>query len=341
MPLTPRRASTFIAAVLLVLTTGCGGDGDNAADGPVTIPATPEPGTFRLGTQPWIGYAPWYIAKEKGYAKQHRAAFEQVNFTGDDQLNAALASGKIDGANVSSHTALNLIASGVDIRIVMLEDVSMQADAVLTEAGTSSIKALSGKRVAYEEGTTSDILLRYGLRQNGMDIDDIKRVPMPAADAGSAFLAGRVDAAVTYEPYISTAEAKKPGIRSVYSAAENPGLISDVFVVRTDVLAEKPGQVVALIKTWNDAIDAYTSDPQESRTIMARGVGAEPQDLRTAFDGIDYYGRAENQTKLSGEYATSTLPEVATVAKDAGLLQGDVDTDSAVDDRYLQGGKQS
>ena len=341
MPLTPRRAGTVVAAVLLVLTAGCGSGDDIAADGPVTIPATPEPGTFRLGTQPWIGYAPWYIAEKKGYAKQHRTAFEQVNFTGDDQLNAALASGKIDGANVSSHTALNLIASGVDIRIVMLEDVSMQADAVLAGAGASGIKALKDKRVAYEEGTTSDILLRYGLRQNGMDIEDIKRVPMPAADAGSAFLAGRVDAAVTYEPYISTAQAKKPGIRSVYSAAENPGLISDVFVVRADVLAEKPGQVAALVKTWNDAIDAYTSDPEGSRAVMARGVGAEPEELRTAFDGIEYYGRAENRTKLSGEYVTSTLPEVATVAKDAGLLQGEVDTDSAVDDRYLQGGKQS
>lgn len=341
MPLTPRHAGAFVAAALLVLTTGCGGDSDSAADGPVKIPATPEAGTFRLGTQPWIGYAPWYIAAEKGYARQHRTAFEQVNFTGDDQLNAALASGKIDGANVSSHTALNLIAAGVDIRIVMLEDVSMQADAVLTQAGTTSIKALKGKRVAYEEGTTSDILLRYGLRQNGMDIEDIKRVPMPATDAGSAFLAGRVDAAVTYEPYISTAQAKQPSIKSVYSAAENPGLISDVFVVRADVLAAKPGQVAALIKTWNDAIDAYVSDPEESRTIMARGVGAKPEELTTAFDGIEYYGRAENKTKLTGEYLTSVLPEVAAVAKDAGLLQGDVDTGSAVDDRYLQGGKQS
>ncbi|WP_405659904.1 ABC transporter substrate-binding protein [Streptomyces sp. NBC_01166] len=341
MPIAKRHVGALAATALLVLTSGCSTDDRSAADGPVKIPATPEPGTFRLGTQPWIGYAPWYIAEEKGYAKQHRTAFEQVNFTTDDQLNAALAGGKIDGANVSSHTALNLIASGVDIRIVMLEDVSKQADAVLTRAGTNSIKALKGKRVAYEEGTTSDILLRYGLRQNGMDIDDIKRVPMSATDAGSAFLAGRVDAAVTYEPYVSAAQAKQPTTRSVYSAAENPGLISDVFVVRADVLAEKPGQVAALVKTWNDAVGEYAKAPEASRAVMARGVGANPKELGTAFDGIEYYGRSENETKLTGEYVSSVLPEVASVAKDAGLLQGDVDTDAAVDGRYLPGGKQS
>lgn len=41
-----------------------------------------------------------------------------------------------------------------------------------------------------------------------MTINDIVRVPMPAADAGTALIAGRVPVAVTYEPYISTALAQ-------------------------------------------------------------------------------------------------------------------------------------
>ncbi|WP_089104746.1 ABC transporter substrate-binding protein [Streptomyces hyaluromycini] len=331
---------TAVVVALLAMTAGCGSTADHSAsDGPVSIPAAPEPGTFRIGTQPWIGYAPWYIATEKGFAKKRQVTFKQVNFTTDDQLSAALASGKIDGANVSSHTALNLIASGVDIKIVMLEDVSLQADAILARADTPDVKALKGKRIAYEEGSTSDILLRYGLRQNGMSIDDIKRVPMSAMDAGSAFIAGRVDAAVTYEPYISTARAKEPKIRSVYTAAEKPGLISDVFVVRGDALVKRPGQVATLIKTWNDAIGEYAAHPASSQAVIARGVGAKTEDLRTAFDGIKYYGRAENDAELTGKYVTSVLPEVAAVAKEAGLLQGDVDPKSAVDNRYLQGGK--
>ncbi|MFF2191439.1 ABC transporter substrate-binding protein [Streptomyces sp. NPDC058157] len=332
------RTAHALLAVSLVLTAGCGAGAAERSSGPVTIPASPEPGTFRLGTQPWIGYAPWYIAQDKGLAKEHGTALEQVNFTSDDQLNAALASGKIDGANVSSHTALNLIAAGVDIRIVMLEDVSLTADAVLASSGTTDIKALKGKRVAYEEGTTSDILLRYGLRHNGMSLDDVQRVPMSATDAGSAFAAGRVDAAVTYEPYLSAARAKQPEARQVYSAAEKPGLISDVLVVRGDVLGKKPGQVAALVKTWNAAIDAYAADPPSARNTMARGIGADPGQLGTAFDGIKYYGRAENAGQLKGTYAASVLPDVAAAAKEAGLLQRDVDARSAVDDRYLESG---
>ena len=43
-----------------------------------------------------------------------------------------------------------------------------------------------------------------------MTIDDIEKVPMPAADAGAALIAGQVPVAVTYEPYLTLADAAEP-----------------------------------------------------------------------------------------------------------------------------------
>ena len=114
--------------------------------------------------------------------------------------------------------------------------------------GVAGIKDLKGKQVAFEEGTTSDILLKYALDKNGMSIADVMPVPMPAADAGSALIAGRVPVAVTYEPYLTTALNQNKDMRLLYTAGEDPGLISDVFVVRTDVLKSRPGQVIAMLK---------------------------------------------------------------------------------------------
>ena len=110
----------------------------------------------------------------------------------------------------------------------------MTADAIITAGGVGSVADLKGKQVAFEEGTTSDILLNYALAANGMSIADIEKVPMPAADAGAALLAERVPVAVTYEPYISLAKAQSDKVTLLYSAGENPGLISDVFIVRDD-----------------------------------------------------------------------------------------------------------
>src|SRR5207253_7652240 len=130
------------------------------------------------------------------------------------------------------------------IKLVARIDVSMTADAMITDGSVASIADLKGKQVAFEEGTTSDILLNYALAQNGMSIADIQKVPMPAADAGSALIAGKVPVAVTYEPYLTLAMQQNKKVKMIYSAGEDPGLISDVFVVRDEFLAEKPGQIV-------------------------------------------------------------------------------------------------
>ena len=86
----------------------------------------------------------------------------------------------------------------------------------------------------------------------------------------------------------------------IFSAGENPGLISDVFVVREEFLAEKPGQVVALLKAWDAALADYRADTDGGRAIIAEAVGAKPEELATAFDGVVYYSLAENKTELAG-----------------------------------------
>ncbi|MEU8609653.1 ABC transporter substrate-binding protein [Actinoplanes sp. NPDC048791] len=331
-----RRAvgATAIASVLLVAACTAAA-GEAGAPLPTSIPSAPEPGVVRLATQPWIGYAPWHIAESKGLTTRYGLDLEQVNLSTDDQVNAALASGRVDGANVSTHTALNLIAGGVDVKIVMIEDVSREADAVLTGSAITTVAGLKGKKIAYEEGSTSDILLRHVLQQSGLAIDDIVRVPMPAADAGAAFIGGRVDAAVTYEPYISEARSKAPDSRSLVTAASSPGLISDVLVIRREVLTKRPGQVAALIRTWDAAVAEYQARPAPSQDIIATAIGADPATLRSAFAGIDYYGLTENRADLTGKYARETLPEVARVATAAQILPAGVELDGIVTGTFL------
>lgn len=304
------------------------------------IPAKPEPGTFKMGIEPWLGYGPWRIAEAKGlFEKQGLEKVDIVNFTQDADINSALASGQLDGANIATHTALAMAAAGLPIKIVMLEDVSLKADAIIAGKDITSIKDLKGKEVAFEQGTTSDILLNYALAQNGMTIDDIKKVPMPAADAGSALIAGRVPAAVTYEPYLTLAMNQDKNVKLLYTAGEDPGLVSDVFVVREEVLEKKPGQVLALIKAWNDGVEAYKADPKDGQAIISKSVGAKPEELETAFAGVGFYGLPENKKMLEGEFLKTTIVDVADAAKKAGILTSDVDAPKLIDARFVDAAK--
>jgi NitT/TauT family transport system substrate-binding protein len=300
------------------------------------IPASPEPGDIKMGIEPWLGYGQWHIAAKKGLFKQAGLDnVEIVNFTTDADINAALAAGQLQCGNIATHTAMNFIAAGLPLKIVALLDVSKTADAMISDGSLAAVKDLKGKQVAYEEGTTSDILLNYALSQNGMTIADIQKVPMPAADAGSALIAGKVPVAVTYEPYLTLAMQQNPKVKMIYSAGENPGLISDVFVVREEFLKDKPGQIVALLKAWDLALADYRKDTPGGRAIIAQAVGAKPEELATAFDGVVYYSLAENKSELNGSFAQKVIPEVHAAARKANILQKDVDLTQAIDGRFV------
>ena len=305
------------------------------------IPAAPEAGDVKMGIEPWLGYGQWHIAAKKGMFKTAGlGSVEIVNFNTDADLNAALAAGQLNCANIATHTAMNFIAAGLPIKIVALLDLSKTADAMLSDGSVVDIKGLKGKQVAYEEGTTSDILLNYALSQNGMTIADIQKVPMPAADAGAALIGGKVPVAVTYEPYLTVAMQQNKAVKMIYSAGENPGLISDVFVVREEFLKEKPGQVVALLKAWDMALADYRKDTAGGRAIISEAVGAKPEELATAFDGVVYFSLADNKAELGGNFTTKVIPEVHKTARMAGILQKDVDLTTAIDKRFVDAATQ-
>ncbi len=318
------KLSLWLSGLLIVVfvLSACGGK-----------PETPT--VVRIGTQPWIGYGPWWIAKEKGIFEKHGLEVELVDFVEDKEVNAAFASGEMDAANLATHTALKLYASGLDLRIVLLEDASYEADAIIAPAEVASIADLRGRKVAYEEGTTSDLLLNYALAQNGMSIADIEPVFMPASDAGATLIAGQVDVAVTYEPYISAALAENPNLKLLYTAAERPGLISDVFVLSTKFIQANPEAVRALIKVWDEAMAFYKSNPDEAKAIIAKAVGSTPEELQTAFDGVVFYDVEANRQQLTGEFR-QTLRDVAEVSQSIGLLDSIPDLDKIIDASFLK-----
>ncbi len=311
----PRFYRSFVFVLLAaVLLAACGSQ-----------PAAPQ--VIRIGTQPWIGYGPWWIAQEKGIFEKYGLKAELVDFVEDKEVNAAFASGNMDAANLATHTAIKLFASGVDLRIVLLEDASYEADAILAPSAVKSITDLKGMKVAYEEGTTSDLLLNYALSQNGMSLADITPVFMPAADAGSALIANQVDVAVTYEPYISSALTEDADLRLLYTAAERPGLISDVLVVRADL---DPKVVTALLQVWDEALAFYNNNSIEGKAIIANAVGSSPDELETAFNGVRFYTLTENKIELSGAFA-ATIQDVAEVSKAIGLFDTIPDLNRIVD----------
>jgi NitT/TauT family transport system substrate-binding protein len=325
-----------LVAMLGVFVAACGSSSTTVKKRSASsIPSKPEAGVIKMGIEPWIGYGPWYIAEQEGYFSKLGLNVKIVNFNTDAQREAAFASGNTDVTNMPTHTALRFEQQNIPGRIVLLEDESLTADAVIAQPPISSIKDLKGKKVAYEQGTTSDILIHYALQANGMKPSDIQTVPIDASDAGAAAAAGKVSAAVTYEPYISNVIAQHKGFRRIYVAGIDPGLVSDVLVASNNLLNNKPGQVLALMKAWGMAMDFYNSHRVEAETIIAKADGASLGSLKTSFSGVKLYNVAQNVAQLTGSFAHKTAIDVMHAALSSGVLNHTVDPSKYIEPQYV------
>lgn len=278
--------------------------------------------TINMGTEPWIGYGPWWIAKAKGFDKANGINLNMINFTTDADRESAFAGGKTDMSNVPTHALAKILNAGSrPFKTILFEDISMTADAMIAPKDITSIKQLRGKKVAFEAGTTSDILLRYGLMKNGMTIKDIKVVPLAAADAGAALVAGRVNIAVTYEPYLTAAIQHGKGLHIIYAGAARPGLISDCLIVSTAFAKAHPASVVAALKTWQQAMAYFRSNPADAQKIIAAKVGATPAELKTSFAG-DIINNTKQSNVFIANKLHPLLNDISTILRSEGVVKG-------------------
>ncbi len=317
-----RLALAALALLAALLLAACGGDdSDSSADADGGDSGSGEPVEVSIGTQPWIGYGPLWIADDQGFDLDHGVDIKMVNFSTDQDLESGFASGKFQAASNANNTYIRLADLGLEYTITLMEDFSLEADAIVScDPKISSIDDLEGASVAFEEFSVSDVLFRYAIKQAGIDFDSIDYSPIPAADAGTAAVAGRVDVAVTYEPYLQAAVEEGDNCKIIYTAAERPGLISDALAFTTEFADSNPDAVKGVMQAWGDAVDFYNENTDEGQAIIAKAVGEKPAALGPSFEGIKLFDLQESQDFLENDYE-ELWGDIAEIMLDQGQIK--------------------
>ena len=172
-----------LLATMAFVIAACGGDDDDDSD--TASDGGGEVTEVAIGTQPWIGYGPFWIADEQGFDTDHGVDIKLVNFSTDQDLESGFASGKFQAANNANNTLIRLADLGLDYKIVLMEDVSLEADAVVScNPDIQSIEDVEGAKVAFEEFSVSDVLFRYALNEAGVDFESIDYIADPRVRRG-------------------------------------------------------------------------------------------------------------------------------------------------------------
>ena len=292
---------------------------------------------------PWIGWGPLYIARANGYFKNEGLDVEIVFMEsntpqeGFDLLTTKL----VDGRLVTLDEAALYWKPEMPYAAVLATDISSGGDGVLVrnDRNIASIEDLNGKTVALWLNTPSHFLLSYLLQQGGVPEEDVTVVDMSAEDAAAAVVAGNVDAAVTWNPYLAKA-AEHPNVETLVTSKDTPGLIADVLVMREDTLTSNVEACQGLVRAWNKAVEYQRSNPDEGATIMAKGLDyGTAEDVKADLAGVALQGREESAQFFGGTgpgTALATASFAIELWTERGRLTTPVKAEDLIDDSCLE-----
>jgi NitT/TauT family transport system substrate-binding protein len=239
------------------------------------------------------GYAPLYLAKAKDLFPDTDVELSRIESIGD--LRAAMNSGQIDMYAATYDIFENMQGTPPPGTGFLAVDESHGADGVVVRNGINSVADLKGRTVGAEPGFPPYFILQYLLSKENMTLKDINFRDLPSQDAGNAFAAEKLDAAGTYEPYLTKAAETRKGSKILVSSANTPHLIVD-FLFASDVFVQqKPEVLKNICKGWFAALDYYRGHENESLEIMAKSFDVSTDEMRDFKTGVSWLDLNDNK----------------------------------------------
>lgn len=305
-----RRLAAMTLALLLTLTAT--GAFAQAAD----------PGKIIIGLSSWIGYAPLFVAQEKGFFKELGYDVEIQKIESGSDRRSALAANRIQGIASTVDAQVLAVAAGIKIKEVLALDTSDGGDGLVAKKEYNSLEDLKGKTIAMDtSGTASYFWFHVLLKDTGLTIKDFDVQAMGAGDAGAAFVAGQVDAALTWQPWLTKASQTEFG-KVLISSKDTPGVIMDSLCFGADFAASYPEAVQAVVDGWFKALDYAASDPDDANAIMAKAMGQTVEDFVATLPDVKFYDKPMNIDYFGTPDAPGDIYTVTQTAIDLWLAEG-------------------
>jgi len=312
----------------------------SALAGGVLLAAMPAAhAEVKVGLSDWPGWVAWYVAEQQGFFKKHGANVKLVWFGNYTDSVSALSSGQLDANAQTWSDTMAPLAKKIDIKAVLVNDNSAGNDALMVSPKIKSFADLKGKTVALEQYSISHFVLATALAKNGMKMDDVKVVNLSAGDAAAAFIAGRVDAAVVWNPWVNKIETSGKG-KPLFTSKDMPGLVPDLLVAHGKALRDKTkrADLVGMIQAWFDTEAYLKAHPDEAIKVMAKVVGVKPADYKVFLPGTRFFTAADNQAAFDASKPQSLMAAAPTIygfLSANKLVSGPVDYAAGLDASLL------
>ncbi len=263
--------------------------------------------SIRLGTNAWPGYEPLYLAREIGHLDQNR--IKLIGYSSADEVISAFRNRSIEAASLTLDEALLLLDNGLPIKVILVHDVSHGADVILARPDIKEISDLEGRSIAVESSALGVYVITRALQKHNLEPDSVQIKHLDVNQHEEAYLAGEVDAVVTFEPFYT--RLRDLGAEEIFTSREIPGEIIDVLVVHEDIYQSRLEDLRYLTRSWFKALDYFEAKPLKAAEIMSRRLKLSRQEVLASYLGMELPTHEQNKAMLlEGDTLLRNLAEV-------------------------------
>ena len=310
-----------------------------------------------VGINTWAGHSPGIVYN--GGMDPNPASLYKKNFGMDvkfvllEDPAAKLAAFRNGDVDIMWNTVDNwareasiLAEQNQKAKSIVMQDWSRGGDGIVSLASIGSIEDLKGHKIACTQFTPSHFLLLYLLAQSGLSAEDRAGVEknivftQDAPAAAAMFKAKQVDAAVTWEPDLSSAvTARGDEAHVLVSTMAATNIIADTLCARQTLIDQAPETVRDFVHGWFEGIEMIKKDPAGSYAVVAKALKLDTDTVSGMLSGLKltpYADNAQFYGLTGGRAHYDTLFDTAFVIwRKKGLVTRPVDARDWADTRFI------
>ena len=290
---------------------------------------------LRVGIHHWVGYESLNLAREFNWLSTDISF--QDGSSAADSING-LISGQLDAACLTLDEVLRVREAGIPLTVALVFDVSAGADIVISKPDIQALSDLAGKRIGAEKSAVGALMVSQLLMSAGLSHSDVEIIDCPLEQQLTLWLAGDVDAMVSYEPTASL--LKREGGRLLFDSRKMPETIIDVLAVRSDLSRNKKSELRALIAGHFQGLNHIQSNHQDACYRISSYQEVSPKEVARALSGIRQPSLVSNweYLDLDSGHLLHIAESVSEFLYQSGLLERKDTLDNLITPHYLPKG---
>lgn len=260
------------------------------------------------------------------------------------QSSNAMIKGDLDAAGYTVNRYAFLYpkfkASNTEVVMPFITNFSTGGDGIIAKADINGVEGLVGKKIAVPRFSEAQTLVWWLLQKSSLSQDQIAKIQKDMVmfdtpdEAAKAFFAGQVDAAATWQPYLSQAQ-ETTGAKLLFSTKQANSIVLDGIVFNKKFYNANKDTVAKFIEGTLNASNLYTTEFTPIKDTMPL-FATETNENIAAMAGDATLATYNDNVKLLDDTAKTLFTDMSNIWKTIGEESAAADVTTAFDSEIVK-----